>query len=213
MATKSTRFTRIVLWLLVVAVLLMSCCCCGSGIALMFSPQLAISQIVDDHPLPGGVPGNAASPETRAALREDLRTDGKIAWSPEELLAAMPPPGSTVETLTMAIDGQDRLALDLSLRLDPQTDQYVNVHYLGGFRMEHGWFTHLDCDELLVGGWELGGYLTGQELAQHANRSLADQRVQHPETGAALDGVELATIEGGKVVLELTPTVVEQLLD
>ena len=211
---KSNKLT-VILGCLGLLVLLSLLACCGGGAALfLVGPGLLVGLVVDDEPLPVKVvkwdEGRVEMLEDRLATQ--MLTDRTIELTGDELtqLVISEDTGQMV-AFRIDIDAQGRGDLDMSIQLDPTTPQYLNIHTVGDFTIEDGWFTDFTVDEIDIGKFDLGQYVAGQQLKDNVNQSLSQQRVQDPEVGEAFDMIELLTIENGQFVLTLTEEGVQQL--
>ena len=204
---KSNKLT-VILGCLGLLVLLSLLACCGGGAALfLVGPGLLVGLVVDDEPLPVKVvkwdEGRVEMLEDRLATQ--MLTDRTIELTGDELtqLVISEDTGQLV-AFRVDIDAQGRGVMDLSVQLEPSQPQYFNIHTVGDFEIEDGWFTDFTVDTLDVGKFDIGQYVAGQQLKDNVNQSLSQQRVQDPEVGEAFDMIELLTIEDGQFVLTLS---------
>jgi hypothetical protein len=91
------------------------------------------------------------------------------------------PADPSTPVFQILVDAQDRAVCDLSLQPNPNVAEYVNVHAVGRFQIEHGWFTAMSLDEIRVAGFDLAPYVVGQDLTMNANQSLAQQRAENDD--------------------------------
>ncbi len=211
---KGNKLT-VILGCLGLLILLSLLACCGGGAALfLFGPGLLVGLVVSDEPLPVQV---VKWDEGRVEMLEDqlatqMLTDRTIELTGDELtqLVISEDTGQMV-AFRIDIDDQGRGVMDVSLQLEPSQPQYLNLHTVGDFEIEDGWFTDFTVDTLDIGKFDVGQYVAGQQLKDNVNQSLAQQRVQDPEVGQAFDMIELLTIENGQFVLTLTDEGVAQL--
>lgn len=211
---KSNKLT-VILGCLGLLILLSLLACCGGGAALfLVGPGLLVGLVVSDEPLPVQV---VKWDEGRVEMLEDqlaaeMLSDRTIELTGDELtqLVISEDTGQMV-AFRIDIDDQERGVLDMSVQLDPSQPQYFNMHTVGDFEIEDGWFTDFTVDTLDIGKFDIGQYVAGQQLKDNVNQSLAQQRVQDPEVGKAFDMIELLTIENGQFVLTLSDEGVQQL--
>jgi hypothetical protein len=211
---KGNKLT-VILGCLGLLILLSLLACCGGGAALfLVGPGLLVGLVVSDEPLPVQV---VKWDEGRVEMFEDqlateMLSDRTIELTGDELtqLVISEDTGQLV-AFRIDIDDQERGVLDMSVQLDPSQPQYFNMHAVGDFEIEDGWFTEFTVDTLDIGKFDIGQYVAGQQLKDNVNQSLAQQRVQDPEVGQAFDMIELLTIEDGQFVLTLTDEGVTQL--
>lgn len=187
---------------------LLTLLCCGLGLALlMLSPGLLAGFFLADQPLPletterkpliGAVERTAACAALLGTGRASLPPETVARWLVEDA-----DPGLTV--LRFDAEGEEG-ALAVSIATDESPPRYLNVQLDAAFTMQRGWFTDLRLSRLVLRDHDWSGFLAGQQLAEHANRSLADQRAQDVDLGPSLDSVRLMKIEDGELVLELEP--------
>ncbi|MFH1469939.1 MAG: hypothetical protein ABIO70_36480 [Pseudomonadota bacterium] len=175
--------------------------CCGCAGLWHFFPDILIAAFTENQPLTA--PTVASDPLVEDRLEQRFAAGGPVVISAEELMQLVDPQGEEqIDAFWLEIHPDDSVEVTLSVRLDDE-DLWFNVHGVGSFELEHGWFTHMAIDDLVAGGWDLGQYMTRQELAQQANQSLANQRAQDPDMAAALDEVEHLWVEGGVLYVEL----------
>ncbi len=188
--------------------------CCGGGVLLLVSPQLLVGLVLEKEPLPVEVwqwsESDVDALEQRLAA--EMADDRRIELTGEELTQiVLSGDDDALQAFRIDVDEQDRAVVDVSIRTQDPDPRYVNLHLVGDMTLEQGWLTLLVVDELEIGKFDLGQYIAGQDITDDANQSLAQQRVQDPEIGEALDMIELLTIEDGHFVLALTEDGVEQL--
>jgi hypothetical protein len=178
--------------------------CCGGGVVLLWlSPRMFLEMMVEPQPLAVAMPAPdpVAAEASRARICGDILAVRPTTVSGDELTqfgleGAIP----ELKVFRAQIAGDD-LTMDVSVELEP--GQYINLHGKGGFTMDHGWFTDSTFDEATFSGWDLGGYVVGQQLAPDMNRSLANERAKTPELGPLLDAWDTVAVRGG--VIELVP--------
>ncbi len=193
-------------WLLVSAVImLLLClgCCCGCAGFWHLLPDMLVAAFTEELPLEAPT----VTPEPRAGERLERRflLDEPVRISGQELVQLADPQGDDeLHSFWVEFGPDGRAELVLSVWAE-EFDGYFNLRTVGELELEHGWFTHMSFDELVVSGWDLGQYMAGEELAQHANRSLADQRAQNPEMSMVMDEIERIYVDGDALVVELAP--------
>jgi len=189
-------------WILLVLALLSSlACCCGCAGLWHFLPDMLIAAFTEDSALKAPVvdPDPGAGPRLEGAFE----AGGSVAITGEELVQLVEPwDDEEIYAFWVDVREDDNIEFVLSVYFD-EVDRFVNLQTTFAIEMEHGWFTHLTVDELEISGWDVGQYVRGQELAEHANRSAADQRSQDPEVGRALDQIEHLWIADGAIRVEL----------
>ena len=185
------------------ACLLVATLCCGLGAAGMYmAPEVMVGMATSDKPLdiPPAVVQPGAADSVLARMTTELKNTGTTTISPEEMTQLFAN-GDPTSRMRVTASG-DKMAVDVSVRLDE--GKWINVHGLGGFTMEHGWFTDLRWDEVRLSDWDLGHLFSGQQMAAQGNESLVRERARNPELDFALQGVEFAAVKDGKVVFALT---------
>jgi hypothetical protein len=193
-------------WLLIVLVLMLLsslACCCGCAGLWHFLPDILVQAFTEEGPLKAPV----VDPDPDAAVRLEraLEAGGTVRVTGEEIVQLVEPwEEEELYAFWLHVDEQDQLEFVLSAHI-AELDRYVNVQARGACEIEHGWFTGFTMDQLVVSGWDIGGYMAGEQLAQHANRSMADQRAQDPNVGLAMDQIERLWLEDGAIAIELAP--------
>ncbi len=189
-------------------------CCGGIGAVFLIGPGMLVGLVVQDEPLPVQVVkwDEARVEHIEDRLAQEMLTDRTIELTGEELTQLIIS-GDTGQMVAFRIDidDQGRADMDMSIQLDPTQPQYLNIHTVGDFTIEDGWFTDFTVDEIDIGKFDLGQYLAGQQLKDDVNQSLAQQRVQDPQVAQTFDWIELLTIEDGQIILTLTEEGVQQL--
>ncbi len=184
--------------------------CCGcSGVLVAMMPSLAGNWILQDHPLPGPTtkPDPAASAATMVKACTAFAAGEQVSLTPEELSRAALGSGSpSITVLEVGADGDTaRLALSVEVDDEGGAARWFNLQMAGTFAVDHGWFTSLRTDTVQVADHDLSPYLRGQDLAVQANQSLANQRIQNPDIGDALDSVEHMEVKDGNFLVKLAP--------
>lgn len=182
------------------------CCGCSGVLAAMF-PSMARSFLFEDHPLPGPTtePDPAAYAAAAARSCAAFAAGEEATVEPIDLARGLLGAGdSGVDVLRITAEGP-QATLDLSVPNTDAPDLWLNVHTRGRFGVDHGWFTTLRIDELVLSGHDLAPYLSGQDLAASANQSLANERASDPDLGPVLDSVSLFEVREGKFAVKLTP--------
>ena len=201
MAQKKNR--RWLLILLVLFALGSLACCCGCAGLWHFLPDMLIAAFTEDGPLQAPVvdPDTSVGPR----LERSLEQGGVVAITGEQFVQLVEP-WENEEIYAFWIDVRPDDNVDFALSVSfPEIDRYLNIKATGAMEIEHGWFTDFTIGEAELSGWDLGQYVQGQQLAEHANRSAADQRAQDPQVGLAMDQIEHLWIADGAVQLELAP--------
>lgn len=161
---------------LVVLLLAALACCCSGTILLYYTPEILVALATSDHPLPIApiVVDEARNEATMTRMSDELERTRTTTLSGDELtrIVASSSPGTLVR---IAVQG-GRASLDLSVPLEESA--WVNVHVVGRFVIEHGWFTDVQIDEARLAEWELGAFVAGQQLAANVNQSLAQERAK-----------------------------------
>ncbi|MSQ00558.1 MAG: hypothetical protein EXR71_01535 [Myxococcales bacterium] len=175
-------------------------CCCGAGIGTWYLPEIVVALATSDAPL--DIEATAHDPARQEALKAELRATldrvGTVRIDAPTLNVLLAPGDDG--RIQVAMDGGTG-TFDASIPTDGSG--WVNVHVKGTFVMEHGWVESATIDELKLSDWDLGGFMVGQNVAPQFNKSLSDQRVQHPELAALLDATERVAIEDGVLVVTL----------
>lgn len=180
-------------------------CCCGGFITLRFFPMVFLSFLVEDQPLAGAVPEPApvATKLERALQCVSLVTTGSARISPEAMTRILVREREPkLRVLQLGAEG-DEASLDLSVATDETPARYFNLSLQGSFTLEQGWFTDLRFSRAVVSGHDLSRWLVGQQLAQQANQSMANQRSQNPDVGPTLDSIERFTVSDGAFQVSL----------
>ncbi len=190
--------------LLGTAGLALACGCCGTAGLFVAGPELILWAMFDDHAIPGR---NMANPPMTAAERQafaDDAADGTVEMSPEQLLRmSTDGVGPEVEVLELAVDAEDQLRLDVSIH--SSADRWLNIHSVADVEIDGGRVTRLVIDELEIGRYDLGQYMRGQNVAAQTQQELDERAAVDPELAARLAALQKVRIEGGKIVVELTP--------
>ena len=193
-------------WLLILLVLVVLgslACCCGCAGLWHFMPHMLVQTFTEDGPLKAPVvdPDPAVAPR----LERAFEAGGPVAITGQEMVQLVEPwDDDEISTFWVDVDDEDRMEFALSVWFE-EIDRFLNVQTTGTLEIEHGWFTDLTIDELEVSGWDLGQYVLGQQLAEHANRSAADQRAQDPHIADAMDQIDHLWIDDGALWIELAP--------
>ncbi len=191
-------------WMLIILVLLLLgslASCCGCAGLWHFLPGMLARAFTQATPVTA--PTVDPDPSVGPRLERALETGGAVAVSGQDLVQLVKPwEEEEIHTFWVDVGPDDRLAFTLSVYFD-EIDRYFNIQAQGGMEIEHGWFTDFTVDELEISGWDLGQYVTGQQLAEHANRSAADQRAQDPDVALAMDQIEHLWLQDGALQIEL----------
>lgn len=177
--------------------------CCGGGVlSTYFASDILLWMATSDQPIEvQATPYDEAKQlETRARLYKALDETGSTTITAEDLNVLVASPGDVRAHVSMA---GEELTFDFSTRLEPDSEQYINVHVRTAFVMEGGWFTHLTISEARLSDWDLGPYVAGQELAMNANQSLAKQRAEDPEMDAIFAATELVAVREGRLEVKM----------
>lgn len=196
--------SRILPALLATGGLTLACGCCG-GIGLMLAlPDLLVRMVLEGQPLEGrNMASPPMSPEERQAVAADA-ADGTVELTPEQLLRmSADDPGADVDVLELAIDAEDRVRLDLSVRTAPS--RWLNVHSLVDVEIDQGRLTRLVFDELDVGPWSVGQYIRGRDLSAQVQQDLDQRAAETPELTERMRALEKVRAEEGRFVVTLTP--------
>ncbi len=191
--------------------------CCGGAAALLIGgPQILIGLVLDKEPLDvepvSWSPAEVEALEDRLAV-EMLETRTIQLTGRELTQLVLSGEDTDLAVFRIDIDEQQRAVLDLSIETEDAKPRYINIHGVGDFTLENGWFTELTVDEMDIGSFDLGQYIAGQDITDDANQNLAQQRVQDPTLGETLDSVELLTIEDGQFKLVMTQEGVDKMVE
>jgi len=193
---------RWMLLLLVLALLGSLACCCGCAGLWHFLPDMLIAAFTEDSALK--VPVVDPDPGVAPRLERDLDAGGEVSISGAEIVQLVEPWNDDELDAFWVDVRDDDLDLVLSVYFD-DIDRFLNLHATFALEIEHGWFTDFTVDDLEISSWDLGQYFSGEQLAEHANRSAADQRAQDPQVGLALDQIEHLWLEDGVIKVQLAP--------
>ncbi len=200
MAVKKKR-GRWLLITLVLMVLLSMACCCGCAGFWHFLPQMAIAAFTEEGPLK--TPVVDPDPGVGERLERAFQAGGPVRITGEEMVQLVEPwEDEELYALWVDVRPDDTVDFALSVHFD-DIDRYLNLQMKGGFELEHGWFTDFTMEELQLGPWDIGQYTKGQQLADQANQSMANQRAQDPQVARSLDQIERVWIEDGAIWIEL----------
>ena len=180
-------------------------CCCGGGIATWQMPAIFVALFTDDAPLPiqGVTPDPVRAAQVKAGVCGALAREGQTSIAAEDLaLLALGEGNRDISALRMDPSGEGLL---FQAAFDTQGKGYVNVIFGGSFALERGWFTDVRIDHANLSSWDLAPYMRGQQLAQNANQSLANQKSQDPSLQGELDRFEKVWTEGGTLHLKMAP--------
>lgn len=182
------------------------CCGCGGALSLLL-PGMARSWLLEDHPLPGPTtePDAAASAATALQACTAFAAGQEVHLTPDEVARWVVGDGSADLTVLRIGATGPQASLDLSVATDDSPTLWFNLQMVGSLELDHGWFTSLRTDSIVISGHDLSAYVAGQDLAVQANQSLANQRAGNPDVGPALDSVEHVAIADGAFVIKLTP--------
>lgn len=182
------------------------CCGCGGVLSLLL-PSMARSWLLEDHPLPGPTtePDPAASAATALKACTAIAAGQEVQLTPDEVARWVVGDGSAELTVLRIGATGPQASLDLSVATDDNPTLWFNLQMVGSLELDHGWFTSLRTDSIVISGHDLSAYVAGQELAVQANQSLANQRAGNPDVGPALDSVEHVAIADGAFVVKLAP--------
>jgi hypothetical protein len=189
--------------LLAVLVLGSLASCCGCAGLLHFLPDILARAFTEDSVLKAPVldPDATVAPRIERALE----AGGAVRVTGEDLVQLVEPwEEEELYAFWVEVNEDDEVELTLSVWFS-EIDRYLNLQATWGMEIEHGWFTDFTVSELEISGWELGQYMRGQQLAEHANRSMADQRSQDPDVALVMDQIEHLWIQDGAIHLELAP--------
>jgi hypothetical protein len=180
---------------------LASCCgCAGLWYAL---PGMLAHAFTEE----GALKAPVVDPDSSVAPRIEraLETTGTLRVNGVELVQVVEPwEEEELYAFWVEVHPDDSVELALSVYIE-DLDRFINLQTRGSCEIEHGWFTDFTVDEVEVSGWDLGQYMRGQQLAEHANRSVADQRSQDPQVGQFMDQIDHLWIADGTINLELVP--------
>ncbi len=218
MASKKGKALTITLGCIVLLLLGSVVLCCGGGALLVIAgPGVLLSFVVSDEPLPVQTVkwDDSAVEALEDRIGQDILDDRTVSLTGEELTQLMLSDEDVddLPAFRIAVDDQDRGVFDLSVQLDPAQPQYLNIHAVGDFTVEDGWFTYLVIDEMEIGKFDLGQYIVGQDLHADANNSLAQQRVNDPEAAEAIDMIEYLAVEDGHFTLTFTEEAMTKLAE
>jgi hypothetical protein len=200
---EKRKGSRILLIILALCVLGALASCCGCAGLWHFLPDMAIAAFTEDGPLKAPVVD--PDPSVAPRLERALEAGGPVRLTGDDLVQLVEPWNEEdLFAFWVGVHGDDSVELDLSVWIE-DIDRYLNLQVRGSCEIEHGWFTDFSVDQLEVSGWSFGQYMAGQQLAEHGNRSLADQRAQDPAVGLAMDQIEHLWVEDGAIHLELVP--------
>ncbi len=192
------------LWILLVLALMGSLAmCCGCGGLVYFLPDMLVQAFTESGPLKA--PVTDPDPTVGPRLERAFEQGGTVRVTGEELVQLVEP-WEEDEIYAFWIDVREDDNIDFALSVYfPELDRYLNLQTTGAFEIEHGWFTDFTCDTIELSGWDWSEYLWGQQLAEHANRSMADQRSQNPDVAPFMDQIDHLWIEDGAINIELAP--------
>ncbi len=194
---------RWVLVLLVLAMLGSLACCCGCAGLWHFLPDMLIAAFTEEGPLKAPVVD--PDPTVGPRLERTLAAGEPVAITGEDFVQLVEPwEDEELYAFWVDVRPDDNVELALSVYI-ADIDRFLNIQAVGAMEIEHGWFTSFTCEEAELSGWELGQYVRGEQLAEHANRSAADQRSQDPQVAEMLDQIEHLWIADGAVHLQLAP--------
>ena len=144
--------------------------------------------------------------------RIEIQSGGPVRITGEEIVQLVEP-WEEEDLYAFWVDVRPDDTVDFALSAHfPEIDRFLNLTAQAGFEMEHGWFTDFTVEELKLGDWDLGQYTRGQQLAENANQSMANQRSQDPDVARALDQIDHLWIEDGAIWVELAPDGWEELM-
>ncbi len=182
-------------------------CCCGGFVGIQLFPMMFLSYFLSDTPLPGPTvePKPVVAALEQGAACALLATVGEARLSPEAVERWVAGKGDPeLRVLRVGASG-DEGSLELSVATEEQPPRYFNLQLQGAFTMDRGWFTDLRLSRVIVRDHDWSSYVTGMQLAENANQSLANQRAEQPEAAMLLDGIEHLAVEGGSYVIRLQP--------
>jgi hypothetical protein len=181
--------------------------CCGGTVAVwIWGPMVLAGAFLEDQPLAVAFPhpDPARSAEAADRIGRQLAESRTAMVTGDDLTALLLGDESSDDVQMRVVnDRADHAHLDMSIRTEDTPPRYVNIQVGGAFVLENGWFTHTTMDEIRVGDWDFGKYVAGQEMAQSMNQSMARERMENPDLGAKLDGIERLATENGGFSLKL----------
>lgn len=175
--------------------------CCGCAGLWLFLPDMLVRAFTEE----GALKAPVVNPDASVAPRIEraLELGGRLSVTGEDLVQLVEPwEEDELYAFWVEVNPDDSVALDLSAYIE-DVDRFINLEATWSMEVEHGWFTDFTVDECEISGWDLGQYIRGQQLAEHANRSMADQRSQDPDVGRFMDQIEHLWIADGAIHLEL----------
>jgi hypothetical protein len=194
---------RWLLIMLVVAVLGSMACCCGCAGFWHFLPDMLVAAFTEEGPLKAPVVD--PDPDVGPRLERAFADGEQVSVTGDELVQLVEPwEEEELYAFWVGVHPDDTVELALSVHI-PDIDRFLNVQVRAGLAIEHGWFSHFVIDEMVVSGWDAGQYMRGEQLAEQANRSMADQRAQKPEVAMAMDQIEALWIADGAIHIQLEP--------
>jgi hypothetical protein len=193
-------------WLLLILALMVltsMACCCGCAGFWHFLPDMLVAAFTEEGPLKAPVVD--PDPDVAVRLERAFSAGGEVVVTGEELVQLVAPwEEEELYAFWVQVHEDDTVELALSVHL-ADIDRFLNVQGRGGVEIAHGWFAHFTMDQLVVAGWDVGQYTRGQQLAEQANRSMADQRAQEPGLAEAMDQIERLWLEDGALHIQLEP--------
>ncbi len=197
------RRGRPLLIVLVLLVALSMACCCGCAGFWHFLPDIFVAAFTEEGPLKAPVVD--PDPEVGDRLERAFAAGGPVQVTGEEIVQLVEP-WNEEELYAFWVDVRPDDTVDFALSVHfPEIDRFLNVQVQSGFEMERGWFTDFTVEEMKLGTWDLGQYVRGQQLAENANQSMANQRSQDPDVARALDQIDHLWLEDGALWVELAP--------